>query len=667
MLNDYFEHNNFSLNFFSMYKIIFTVVFLLFEFLNAQSIDSIKVRSDEFTDSSFAITDSLLLNDSLLTRIKPDSIAPIYSTILTDKSFVLSNDDLSHNDYKYTGDFLRLFPVDFIKDLGFSGQQNETFLYGVGNNSISYLMDGVSVNDRYSNSLNLNLIQSEDIDSIEIVPLPRGFLYGAYSNPVSVNFITNDFITKQPYTRIRFYQGANRDMMFDGSFNAKVMNRLIASFDITNRILDETYDATEYSIWQGKFKLKYLLSNDVNIIASYNINDYKSGYSGGVDVDSIRASGRVVDDVMYSSLENPPMFYPNGRLNTLTHLPRLRVLATPTNWLKTDASVYYLYNENELVIDDKNYSESKTFGASFKNYVDWSLFKFQLNADYEKSKTNLNDFILLPGDTSYYNYINEIDENIISVSGVISAYLNDSTFIPSFFIKTSDIKQSSQIISQDYYDKNSTGLGVDILLNLKSNLSFYLGASLWNNGFLYSDDYTFLELGAKFSADFLNVNVKYFINDFGYYSYSGGMFFNSYQFGNMKGLGINLAANYWKFILESNSTYYSPKSNTLNGVPNFQTQTGLYFKDILFNNNLDLKTGFVFYYTGKNNVFTYENGLVEVPASNKLDFTLVGEIQKTAIVYFTWQNLLGNNYYITPYYPMPGRSIRFGVAWEMFN
>ena len=80
-----------------------------------------------------------------------------------------------------------------------------------------------------------------------------------------------------------------------------------------------------------------------------------------------------------------------------------------------------------------------------------------------------------------------------------------------------------------------------------------------------------------------------------------------------------------------------------------------------------MKTGFVFYYTGKNNVYTYEHGVVDVSASNKLDFTLAGEIQKIAIVYFTWQNLFDNNYYITPYYPMPSRSIRFGVAWKMFN
>ena len=120
-------------------------------------------------------------------------------------------------------------------------------------------------------------------------------------------------------------------------------------------------------------------------------------------------------------------------------------------------------------------------------------------------------------------------------------------------------------------------------------------------------------------------------------------------------------------LLESNSSYYYSAGNKLLGVPDFQTQTGLYYTSKLFNDNLDLKTGFVLHYTGTNNVFTNEHGVIEVPSSYKLDFTLAGEIQKTAIVYFLFQNLLGNDYYITPYYPMPGRNIRFGFAWELFN
>jgi len=625
--------------------------------LTAQVVDSTNSVIKIISDSTFAMQDSLMQNDSLLTEAKRDSIAPIYSSTLSDKYFIISNHNLSHSDYKYTGDYLRLFPLNFTKDLGFSGQPNETFLYGVGNNSISYLVDGISVNDRYSNSLNLNLIQSEDVDSIEIVPLPRGFLYGAYSNPVSVNFITNDFITKQPYTRIKFYQGANRDMMFDGSFNARVTNKLIASFNITNRILDETYDATDYSIWQGKFKLKYLLSNDVNIIASYNINDYKAGYSGGVDIDSIIASGRNVTDVMYSSLGNPPMFYPNGRLNTLTHLPRLRVLATPTTWLKTDASVFYLYRDYENITNGSELIENKTYGFQLNNIADYSILNFKLNFNYENTysyiyRSNYNKYF----PTLLSVFTDETNNDLLSLSGIVSVLINDSSFIPSVFYKTSS-----------YNDFASNGYGIDLSLKLKPNLIFYFGGSVLEGYYNSNFDFSFIELGSKYINDFLLVDVKYFINDYSNIIYTGGMFYNSYRFGDLTGLGINLSIDCWKLNLESRSSYYSSKNNQLIGIPKFQTQTGLYFKDILFDNNLDLKTGFIFYYISKHNAVTYENGLIEVPASNKLDFTLVGEIQKTAIVYFTWQNLLGNNYYLTPYYPMPGRSIRFGVAWEMFN
>jgi hypothetical protein len=647
-----------------MYKYFFLILVLLSFGSIAQVIDSTNNQLITISDSTFALQDTVQVNDSLLTKVKRDSIAPLYASILSDKSFIISNHELSHNDYKYTGDFLRLLPFNFIKDLGFSGQQNETFLYGVGNNSISYLMDGVSVNDRYSNSLNLNLIQSEDVDSIEIVPLPRGFLYGAYSNPVSVNFITNDFITKQPYTRIRFYQGANRDMMFDGSFNAKIMNRLIASFDITNRILDETYDATEYSIWQGKFKLKYLLSNDVNIIASYNINDYKSGYSGGVNVDSITASGRVVDDVMYSSLENPPMFYPNGRLNTLTHLPRLRVLATPTKWLKTDASVYYLYNDFKKVTESTGFAETKTYGLNINNNIKYSLLTFGLNLDYEKTKS-LASGLVEPFPLSTYSFENDVTK--FSGSLIISADI-DSTFIPSLFYKISNSRADYLIFDRLGNDEQtSSGLGLDILFRVEQSFNFYIGSSVFKPNNSSSSGYSFVEVGAEYYTDFIDLDIKYFLNEYTYRNYNRFDFEYVRFFGNLEGFSGSVNFKLGFFILESISSLYSPRANSTINVPNFQTQTGLYFKDILFDNNLDLKTGFVFYYTGKNNVFTYENGLVEVPASNKLDFTLVGEIQKTAIIYFTWQNLLGNNYYITPYYPMPGRSIRFGVAWEMFN
>lgn len=640
-----------------MIKHIFIVITLISFSVFAQAPDSINTPSVILSDTTSIESDSTVTNtDSLNFQKHSEIIIPIYSSPLSDKNYLISNEDIFHNDYKYTGDYLRLFPFNFIKDLGFTGQPNETFLYGIGDNSISYLVDGISVNDRYLNSFNLNLIQSEDIDSIEIVPLPRGFLYGAYSNPVSVNFISKDFITRQPLSRIRFYQGANRDMMFDGSFNSVITKRLVASFDITNRLHDETYKNTDYSIWQAKVKLKYLLSNEVNIIASYTLNNYKAGYNGGVDIDSIKNSNRNFDDVLYDYLA-APMIYPDGKITVLTQMPILRLLTTPTSWLKTDASVYYLYNEFEKQTTSREYIENKVGGFYMNNIADYSIFNLQLNLNYEKT----NSYLYKSSYSEYFpallsEFTDKTNNNLLSMTGILSLFINDSSFIPSVFYKTSS-----------YNDFTSNGYGIDFLLNLKHNISLYCGGSVLKGYYNSGYDFSLIEIGSKYKNNFLSVDLRYFINNSSYVLYSGGVFFTSYKFGNLSGLGANLMLDFWKLNLESKSSYYSSKNDELIGVPQFQTQAGLYYKDILFNSNLDLKTGFVFYYTGKNNVFTYENGQIEVNSSVKLDFTLVGEIQKTAIVYFTWQNLLGNNYYITPYYPMPSRSLRFGIAWELFN
>lgn len=578
-----------------MIKTITILFFTIQIFVSAQITDSLKTDVKILTDSTFLFQDSLVVNDSLLIPVKRDSIAPIYSSALSDKSFIISNYDLSHSDYKYTGDYLRLFPFNFIKDLGFTGQPNETFLYGVGNGAVNYLMDGVSVNDRFANSLNLNLIQSEDVDSIEIVPLPRGFLYGAYSNAVAVNFITKDFITPQPYTRIRFYQGANRDMMLDGSFNAQLMKRLIGSFSITNRILDSTYDATDYSIWQGKVKLKYLLSNDVNIIGTYNYNDYKAGYSGGVDVDSIAARVEDPNSVMYNFRE-APMFYPEGQIKTLTHLPRLRVLATPTSWLKTDASLFFMFSRYEKNTVERDYSENKTYGLNLRNDFDYSIFRFQLYVDYERrdmfsSRAFYNSTDSLP----FYAFQDQQDTDLFSVSGILSANLDDGTFTPSFYYKTSSIKKNHSYPSVYYEDANSHGIGVDLLFKIKSSLWFYLGTSVLKTYNSSENEYALIQIGTKYQNEFVAADLKYIYNEYNYGFFTGGVFFNYIKFGYLNGLGLNLKFNLWKMQFESNSSFYPGDDNSeLVGVSQFQTQTGLYYKDILFNNNLDLKTGFVF-------------------------------------------------------------------------
>ena len=129
-----------------------------------------------------------------------------------------------------------------------------------------------------------------------------------------------------------------------------------------------------------------------------------------------------------------------------------------------------------------------------------------------------------------------------------------------------------------------------------------------------------------------------------------------------------------QLLLEFSGEYYSnPGSDFKNLMPDLNFMSGVFYNGILFNSNLNLKTGFLFYYTGAQNltqiysqpVLSYYNN--NIASSLKIDFTLIGEIRRVAIIYFTWENLLDKKYFITPFYPMPSRGIRFGLGWELFN
>ena len=644
------------------------IFFILCFTVTAQVIDTSRIILSDSTLRGSIKPDSIFHYDSLTTITTPDSLIPIYSSVLSEKSAILANKDIFFTDYKYSGDFLRLFPFNHTKDLGFTGQPNETFLYGTGNPATNYLIDGVLLNDRLTNNFNLNLMQSEDIDSIEIIPLPRGFLSDAFNRPVSVNFITKDFISPLPYSRIRFYQGADRDMMLDGSFNAIVMNKMVASFSVTNRIYDGNYTNTAFSVWQGKIKLKYILSNKINLLATYNYNDYTAGYSGGVNVDSIKYAGNNINDVLYD-FRAAPVLFTEGELKTLSHFPKLRLFVRPLEWLFQDISFYYLFARNELNIISREYSENNTYGIKIHNEATYDVFRFRLNADFERT----NSFI---SRTFYDNAVfqtvvqnKDIYSDIFSVSGELSALINNGSIIPSVFYKASSIKRDvidplSQSPEGNYLEH---GIGLDISVKTAQHLDLYFGASAFDKYLQSKFNNTFIEAGGKYSGDLLSVVLRYFINNYNYNIYTGGVFYNQISFGKLSGIGFNLKLNFSALLFESSSSIYFSLQDKLIGVPKIATITGLYYKSLLFQDNLDLKTGFVLHYADKNNVFTQENGLLAVPSSLRLDFTLIGEIQKTAIVYFTWQNLFNNNYFITPYYPMPSRNIRFGVAWVMFN
>jgi hypothetical protein len=632
----------------------------------SQSEDSLFIQSIQtISDTNFVtVNDTTAISDSLITTktARVDTLFPIQGMPLSDVSTLINKRTFLFDQYRYTGDLLRSFSLNFVKDYGFVGYPNETFIYGVGNSGISYLQDGVFWNDRYTNSLDLNLIQSENIDSIEIVPSPRGFLYGPYNNPVTVNFITKDFISPQPYSRIRYYEGPDGEAMIDGKFSTMVAKRWNYSFQLTNRSKDETYENTDLSIWQFNTKLKYFLSNSINLQAYYYFVDKQQGLNGGVDFDSLsRSSDDPIADLYDPFLA--PVFAPNQKLDVLQHNVGLRTLAKPFENSQLDLSVYYKYGLEELrdfqdSVSINRDEKNKRFGAVLNYYYSFDYITLQLLGDYQKTYTDIQN---------NYGNSNSEDERY-SIAGLLSLHTLDKSLKLSFFYKTLDWITPNM--------GNYQGVGIDLQYVLNNLFSFYAGYSIreeYGNGEAPS-----FEIGLRFENSGLLFDARYFSNEYSDYRFwSGGPEIIINYSPVIKGIGLNFNYKFWLFLLETNTSYYikAKYEGTLGNyidetvnLPDWQFIGGLYVNDMFFNGNLDLKAGFKFYYTGKiNSSVRWWWGSTVVEPTNKLDFNLAGEIQKVAIFYFQWENLFGNEYYITPYYPMPVRNIKFGIAWELFN
>ena len=260
----------------------------------------------------------------------------------------------------------------------------------------------------------------------------------------------------------------------------------------------------------------------------------------------------------------------------------------------------------------------------------------------------------------YFPDNSTLDYKSFFVSPMLSLTLLDSTFVPSVYFKYADALQRNSSYGLETEEKFN-GFGADLSIMLNENYNFYFGYSRFDNNYFAGEKISTLELTLSYKDG----------ND----KFNAGLFNKKSLATNLLGIGFNGSYLIWKILLEGRLSHYFVEKGSLVefiNVPETKFTAGVYFKDSLFNSNLDLKTGFVFYYTGKQNLrfLTIPHwGILanDVDSWLTVDFTISAEIQKAAIVYFTWENMFDKKYFITPYYPILERNIRFGVAWEIFN
>ncbi len=656
-----------------------------------------------FSKSYASLNNKILLEDTSSAKSDSSKIISLKVPGLLSNSLlktIIKKEEINFTDYRYAGNFFSNIPFGFLRDLGSLGQPNEVLLYGNGYNNFSFLSDGITLNNRLFNSYDLYLFQSESIDSIEIISLPRGFFYNNYNNSAAVNFISKNISSSKPYTRIKFYQAPNEEGMVDGIFSSNFGNRLNIFSEITNQSVNPFYRNTDFSLWQASLRISYALSNNLNLRGNYQYSKSIIQLNGGVNADSILYSfpEEQFEEVLYNNILAPVKFYNRYQKVTANNFT-LRLTGEFYKKSFTDFSIYYQTGLNEFRQNDTtgtnfqsnaekifHNNEYKTFGIRLKHDLYFSVFQINLINEFENNEFSTP-------------LLNNKSLNSFSSGILLNSFLPD---------KIAQISLYGKYLT--HYGKSFFGFGGDISFLHNDKVKIYAGASTFQKaGTLFEINYaitdkkqrnTVAEIKSIFSINLLKIELGYFystainkyiaavihnnslLNDYAVYFKTDNLY--------LQGMNLSINAKIWKIILNTNSSYYFSKDNRKKqAIPEFTSTGGIYYHDTLFNSNLNLKIGLNYYSIGKRNdlLIDFEKSITtpylwfissnirsipqlltnEYPSEFQLDIFIAGQIQKNAIIYFVFENLLNRKYFIIPYYPKQERGIRFGVAWEFFD
>lgn len=637
------------------------LLFLLFLNISLFAQDSLATASDTTSADTFR---------TVKKKAVADTLKPVFYTPYDNNAYTISNNTILFADYRDAGDIINLAPCTFIRRLGTPSQPDEINIYGYGLGSISYLQNGIEMNNRLLNNYDINYILTEDADSIQLSNIVRGFFESDLNNPVAVNLIAREDAVSVPYSRVKYYEGPFDEALVDFRFAQLVYGKLGINFDIKNSKAENSYVATESGVWAGRTAIKYYWSEKTNIAFSYNYSQADQLLNGGVDYDSIKSLYSPVywDEVLYDNISAPVKFR-SRYVKKMNEAMRLQGLFRYGNGSMAELSIYSMRGLDEFRQNEKlsnavtgNFGYHSS-GFEANNNLSLKYSDIYASLQYEKNVNTL------------YNTANAV--YISNFKAAVKGKFTGSVY-PSLFVKMHNIDNSS------YY-----GLGFDAVF-VSGNYSFYTGASYYERAGerdpLYYETFNF-ETNAKYTSENLTAGATFFVSNTTCIG-SGPIIMPVFLNGAFTGypltdqekekygaaFEIKLKTGYITTEAEL-SLLNSPESGFTKGItPKYKAGLGIYYTDVLFDSSLNLKTGLNIkgYSSFLNSRYDHINHRIypdagEIPGGLTVDFFTAGKIQDAAYAYFTFENLFDRKYYLIQYYPMHRRGIRFGIAWEFLN
>lgn len=592
---------------------------------------------------------------------------------------ILANSQAQFLEYRSLYEIIRWFPGIYLREQGSSGQFDGAFSRGTS--PVAFMSDGVLLNDPLSGSINLNFHPSEQFERIEYIAGTRAFLYGLNSTGGLLNFVTAARQAIHPVSRLRYSESTYEYGFLDAFVSQDLLRGLNVTLGVEHPTTGGRFPNSTYDHWNTRARIRYDLSNEINIFASAIYGQASLGLNGGI-------SPSTPDSLRFETIEaiiaNSDAYEKNTRHDFRAGIAvRLDGDSNATSAL----SLYLTTNLREYR-DEENRplpngiliqhdQRTQLHGIRFTHDRGIGDQRIQLGGEVQTQSiiaspvagqhrtTNLSAFGRVEFraaelfSVSPYARIDHVREYERLAVGA-DASLALSPFI-QVFGGYSDSYRFATFQETSWSDSTIAPLPEDVPPEQHH---------LFEAGILYEEnDRTSLSLTFFHRI----VENAYLIER---RQTSGTLFsFTNHARVIRQGVAAGGRARWGSLATDLSLQYLNERGDMgIQRLPRWSATGGIYFWDTLFARHLDLKTGlrgrFFTLHAGTNidqqRLIFLPNDQSDISFAATIDFVLIARLGD-AHIHLLLENILNRKYITTLFYPMPDRSIRFGLSWTFLD
>jgi len=631
-------------------------------------------------------TTHILPVDSLSTSYtKPiPLVGTIDRSIKTEDS--ITDSTINFGNYRYSGDLISLLPAVFIRDFGSLGLMPDITIQGLGMREISFMSDGVVLNDPLTGLYNPYLYPMEHAERIEFVEGTRAFLYGNNSTGGVINFVSKSKKAIHPSSRLRYSESGYGFGIVDGMVSQDIVRGLNVTMGTQHTVYGERFRNENYDCWNARIKVRYNINDRWNLFAGEMYNQTLLGLYGGVDIASTEDSLRF--ESLQAIVRNTDAYEKITR-----HDVQLGFAAKllPDSDAISMATVYFTSSVRGYRDLENQAASNGTFIDQFQ-HTRWAGLKLSQNLNVGNQEIDLGADIQIEG----LHQTPALEENTATRLSLFGKY---ALPVSNLLIFNSYGKFDT------YRAQNLMSYGADLTIPLRPYVKIFGGYSRSfrmptfqeQNGTdtLLSSNISdnlperhhLFEAGIRwdnrqwFSLEFRSFHRTIWnIIAIEHQSGTGAKApyeFTRHQKKIIQGISASTSVRIGCFYVEGEGQFLESFDHQDNQIsfPKLSATGGIYFWDMLLKNHLDLKIGIngkaygSFLgreYNQQAQVYLPDGEEFYINPTGEIDFVILAHVG-SAYIHFIMDNLLNRKYLMAAFYPMPERQLRFGVNWEFLD